>query len=416
MYTRGGKHTMDVFMARQPIFDRNNHVIAYELLFRSGCENTYNSIDGNEATLNVIANSVYFNTITDNKKAFINFTEKLIKEEIATILPCENVVIEILENIEPTDEILNACKKLKKQGYTLALDDFVFDKKYNKLIEIIDIIKVDFIITRGYDRKKIFDLLKINKKIKFLAEKVETIEEYNEAMYYGYEYFQGYYFSKPTVLTAKSIPTNKYAGLEILKLINHKDFDYSDLETLILEDVGLSYKIIKLINSSAYSLRNKVNSIRYAITFLGEKEIIKWLYIVLLNDLKGKNSDELIRVSLQRAKFCELICNISIYKEKNFSAYITGLFSVMDAILNCSMESIIKDLNISDEVKEGLIGEENILNVMLNLAISYGRGEWEKAGVYAEKINVDINEISKIYLETLKWVDNIQCNEKNNCI
>ena len=225
--------------------------------------------------------------VTDNKKAFINFTEKLIKEEIATILPCEHVVIEILENIEPTDEIINACKKLKEQGFTLALDDFVFDKKYNKLIEIIDIIKVDFIITKGYDRKKIFDLLKINNKIKFLAEKVESIEEYNEAMYFGYTYFQGYYFSKPIILSAKSIPTNKYAALKILKLVNNKDFNFSDLEALILKDVGLSYKIIKLINSSAYCLRNKVNSIKYAITFLGEKEIVKWLYVVLLNDLKG---------------------------------------------------------------------------------------------------------------------------------
>jgi c-di-GMP-related signal transduction protein len=399
-------------MARQPIFDRKNQVIGYELLFRSGYENAYNNIDGNEATLKVIANSFYefdFKTITDNKKAFINFTEKLIKEEIATILPCEHVVIEILENIEPTDEIINACKKLKEQGFILALDDFVFDKKYNKLIEIIDIIKVDFIITKGNDRKKIFDLLKINSKIKFLAEKVESIEEYNEAMYFGYEYFQGYYFSKPTMLTAKSIPTNKYAGVEILKLINNKDFNYSDLEALILKDVGLSYKIIKLINSSAFYIKNKVTSIKYAITFLGEKEIVKWLYVVLLNDLKGSNSEELIRVSLQRARFCELICSKSIYKEKNFSAYITGLFSAMDAILNCSMESIIRDLNISDEVKEGLIGEENILNTMLKLVISYGRGQWEEAGGYAKKINIDLNEVSSLYLETLNWVDNIQC-------
>ena len=403
---------MQVFVARQPIFNRKNDVIGYELLFRSGYENAYNNVDGNEATLNVIANSFYefdFKTIIDNKKAFINFTEKLINEEIATILPCEHVVIEILENIEPTDEIINACKKLKEKGFTLALDDFVFDKKYNKLIEIIDIIKVDFIITKGYDRKKIFDLLKINSEIKFLAEKVESIEEYNEAMYFGYSYFQGYYFSKPTILTAKSIPINKHGRLEILKLINNKDFNYNDLEALILKDVGLSFKIIKLINSSAYCLRNQVNSIKYAITFLGEKEIAKWLYVVLLNDLKEKKQDELIRVSLQRAKFCELICNKSIYKEKTFSAYIIGLFSAMDAILNCSMESIIRELNICDEVKEGLMGEENILNIMLKLSISYGRGEWEEANIFAEKIKVDINEISEIYLETLKWVDNIQC-------
>ena len=176
---------------------------------------------------------------------------------------------------------------------------------------------------------------------------------------------------------------------------------------MILKDVGLSYKITKIINSSAYYIKNNINSIKYAITFLGEKEIVKWLYIVVLNDLKGSNSNELIKVSLQRARFCELICNRSIYKEKAFLAYLTGLFSVMDAILNCSMESIIKDLYISDEVKDGLIGEENTLNIILKLAISYGRGEWENSMFYAEKIKVDINEISEIYLEALKWTDNI---------
>jgi EAL and modified HD-GYP domain-containing signal transduction protein len=132
---------MHIFLARQPIFDRNKNVIAYELLFRNGQENAYNSVDGNEATLKVIANSFYefdFKSVSDNKKVFINFTEKLITEEIATILPSDDVVIEILETIEPTNEIINACKKLKAKGFILALDDFVFDKKYTELIKLVD--------------------------------------------------------------------------------------------------------------------------------------------------------------------------------------------------------------------------------------------------------------------------------------
>ena len=404
---------MKVFLARQAIFDRNNNVIAYELLFRDGYENVYNCVDGNKATLNVIANSFYelnFKRVTDNKRAFINFTEELINDEIATILPFKDVVIEILEDVEPTDQIISACKKLKEQGFTLALDDFVIDKKYNKLVELIDIIKVDFLITKGYDRKKIFDLLKINNKIKFLAEKVESIEEYNEAMYFGYTYFQGYYFSKPIILSEQSIHNNENVALKILKLVNNKDFNFSDLESLILKDLGLSYKLTKLIKSSAYGANNKVNSIKYAITFLGEKEIVKWLYVVILNDLKGNKPSELLKISLQRAKFCELICNSSIYKEKEFLAYITGLFSVMDAILNCSMESIVKDIYLHDEVKDGLIGEENTLNLILKVVVSYEKGEWENAMLYAKIIEVDINEISQIYLEALKWADAVNNN------
>lgn len=403
---------MDIFVARQPIFNRNNKVVAYELLFRNGQNNFYNNTNGDEATLSVIANSFYtfdFKNITDNKKAFINFTEELIKGEIATILPREYAVIEILENIEPTDEFIAACKRLKKKGFTLALDDFIFDNKYIKLVELADIIKIDFKITKGYERKKILELKKINSKLKFLAEKVENKEEYDEALELGYSYFQGYYFSKPIVLSTKNIPTNKDTALKILKLINKEDFNFNDLEKLIMKDLGLSYKLIKLLNSSAYYIKNKVSSIKYAITFFGKKEIVKWLYVVLLNDLKENNANELIKVSLQRAKLCEFICNMSEYKEEVYSAYMVGLFSVMDVILSCPIEVIIKELYIGDEIKEGLIEKNNHLNKILKLAISYEKGQWENVMLCAKEIEIDENKLSEAYLESIKWTDATLC-------
>ncbi|MBE6086893.1 EAL and HDOD domain-containing protein [Clostridium beijerinckii] len=401
---------MDIFVARQPIFNRKNEVVAYELLFRNGQNNFYNNTNGDEATLKVIANTFYtfdFKDITDNKKAFINFTEELIKKEIATILPKEYVVIEILENIEPNDEIVDACKRLKKRGFILALDDFVFHTKYIKLIEIADIIKIDFKITTGDERKKVFELKKINNKIKFLAEKVENKEEYDEALKLGYSYFQGYYFSKPIVLSRKNIPTNKDTAIKILKLINKDDFDFNKLEELIIKDLGLSYKIIKLINSSAYCLKNEVKSIKYAIALLGRKEIIKWLYVVLLNDLKENNTDELIKVSLQRAKLCELICNMSEYKNKVYSAYMVGLFSVMDAILNCSIEVILKELYIDDEIKEGLTEKGDFLNKILKLAINYEKGQWENVEFYTKEIGVNDNNLAEAYIDAIKWADDV---------
>lgn len=397
---------MERFVARQPIFNRKNDVVAYELLFRSGHEDNYDGIDGDKATMNVISNSFYssdLKTIINDKRVFINFTEKLIKEELATILPPKRVIVEILENVEPNSEIIAACKNLKSMGFILALDDFVFHEKYKKLIELADIIKVDFRITKGFERKKIFNILKINKKLKFLAEKVETIDEYNEAMDLGYTYFQGYYFSKPVILSTKHIPSHKCTALKTLDLLNKENIDLNELENLILRDVGLSYKIMRLINSSAYSIRNKITSIKYALAFLGEKEIIKWLYVVLLNDLKETNSDEIMKVSLQRAKFCEEICNISGFKEKVFIAYITGLFSVIDAILNCSMEIIIKEIYLPNEVKDALIGNENILSKILDLTVSYEKGEWNKVIAYSDKIGIDMSKISKIYFNSLEW-------------
>lgn len=404
---------MDIFVARQPIFDRSNTVIAYELLYRNGYENYYNNTDGNNATLNVINNSFYtfgIKNITNDKRAFINFTEDLIKKEIATILPSSSMVIEILEDIEPTDEVIFACKKLKEKGFTLALDDFIFHKKYLNLIELADIIKIDFRLTKDEDRKKVLELSSINNKIKFLAEKVENAEDYLTALKLGYTYFQGYYFSKPVTLSRKCIPVNKHIAWKIIKILNKEDFTYNELETLMMQDLGISYKILKLINSSLYYLKNKVSSIRSALTYIGKQELAKWLYIILLNDLKGNTQNELLKVSLLRAKLCELICGMSIYKTKKFSAYMTGLFSMADAILDCPIEVIINDLCMVDEIKDGLLEEKTPLNSILKLVICYEKGQWDDVIYYADKIKIDPNKISKVYLESLKWADNILYN------
>ncbi len=401
---------MDKFIARQPIFDRKNRVVAYELLYRSGRENYYDGNDGEMATMSVISNSLYSSNvkaITNNTRAFINFTEKLILKEIATLLSPKDVVIEILETVEPNSEIIEACKNLKNKGFVIVLDDFIFHEKYIKLIELADIIKVDFRITQGIERKKIFKVLKINNKIKFLAEKVETTEEYIEALDLGYSYFQGYYFSKPVTMSTKQIPSNKYITLKIFNLLNKEDMDIDELEDLVLKDVGLSYKVLKLINSSAYAMISKVTSVKYAITLLGRKEIAKWLYVVLLNELNESNSNEIVKVALQRANFCENICKLSKYKRKAYSTYVTGLFSVMDAILNCPMEAVINDIYLPDEVKDALLGNKNVLNEILDLAINYEKGEWDRVVACSEKLQIDVNEISEIYLGSLEWSQNM---------
>ncbi|MFL0198175.1 EAL and HDOD domain-containing protein [Clostridium sp. WILCCON 0269] len=204
---------MDIFIARQPIFDRFNKIYGYELLFRDDIKkNKFSENNGDKATIEVIRNSVFYigiNRVTENKMAFINFTENILTSEIFSIISPETVVIEILENVKPSNEVINACKILKQNGFILALDDFVLNEEHKKFIDFADIIKVDFRVTQGYDRKKIINDVK-SKKIKFLAEKVETANEFNEALQYGYTYFQGYYFGKPTIISGKKISEDKF--------------------------------------------------------------------------------------------------------------------------------------------------------------------------------------------------------------
>lgn len=396
---------MDIFVARQPIFDIENNVVAYELLFRNSCKNNYADENGDNATLSVINNlyTLGIKNITGEKYAFINFTENLLRDNIVPPFPPNTLVIEILETVEPCEEIILQCRKLKNQGYIIALDDFVFDKKYNKLIEFADIIKIDFTITIGDERKNIFK--KVNSKnVKFLAEKVETIEDFNEAKALGYSYFQGYYFSKPTILSGKDIPQNRFANFKILEELNNKNVDIENLEKLILSDLSISFKLLKLMNSSLFGLNHKITSIKYAITFLGKKNLIKWLYIVLMSSLANDKPHELINLALVRAQFAELLTAKMNLDNKRYDAYITGMLSLIHVILNKPIKEIIEDLSLSDEVKNALLGKDNILNSIIKLIIFYEKGLWDKVDLYLEKLNIDKNDLVNCYIKSLNWI------------
>jgi c-di-GMP-related signal transduction protein len=397
---------MNVFVARQPIFNKKNTVVAYELLFRNSKENLYNNEDGDKATLELITNSfstIGIENIISGKKAFINFTENLLKQGIASVLPPNLVTVEILENVKPSEDVILACKNLKQQGYTLALDDFVFSDNYKELIKLADIIKVDFTITKGIERKSIIERIN-SKKVIFLAEKVETVEEFEEAISYGYTYFQGYYFSKPVILSGTDVPQQKFYYLKILKEINSENSNVETLEKLILRDVSLSYKLLKLLNSTAFGFKNKVKNINHAIALLGEKEVIKWLYLFVVKSMGENKPSELVDLALIRAKFAECIVVKTRYSEKSMNAYLSGMLSTMDAILDKPMKEIINEVSLPEEVSQALTGKSCFLHSILNLILAYEKAEWDKVNSISRELNITVSEMPSIYCETLKWV------------
>lgn len=305
---------METYVASQPIFDLKENVFAYELLFRKGTQNYYEGMDGDQATTDVIVNSflnIGIEKLTRGKRAFINFTTNLIKELTVYLLPSDLVVVEILENIEPDQDIVLACQKLKAAGYLLALDDFVFKEKFKPLIDLADIIKIDFTTTCEFERIDIVKRLSSH-NIMFLAEKVETREEFDQALKAGYTLFQGYFFSEPLIVTGRNIPPFKLNCLRLLQEINNVDSNFKKMEDIIKGDVSLSYNLLKFINSAVFGLKMKINSIKQALVLMGLSEVRKWASLVTLQSVGKDKPNELVVNSLVRAAFGEALA----YKTK----------------------------------------------------------------------------------------------------
>ena len=395
---------MNVFLARQPILDRYDKLFGYELLFRDSEKNIYQSEDGDKATIAVIKNSfvnIGIDKVTGGKKAFINFTENILKSDIFEVLTPQSVIIEILEDIEPTEEILELCKKLKAQGYTIALDDFVYSNKFRDLIEIVDIIKVDFQVTKGYERREVISQVN-SPNIKFLAEKVETMEDFKEAVLLGYTYFQGYYFCKPTIISGKRISENMAVYMKLLQEITSDNFAIDSIEKLIKKDVSLSFKLLRLINSASYSFTSEIKSMKQAMALLGEKEIKKWLYLMVFRNMGQDKPEILIINSLTRARFAELIAIKFDQNLNSFNAYLLGMLSMIDLLLERSLEEILQELLIPIEVKDALNGiVNNRYSELLNLIIAYENGKWDEVSVISKRLNLDENCLPNAYYEAI---------------
>ncbi|MBL4937475.1 EAL domain-containing protein [Clostridium sp. YIM B02515] len=400
---------MEVFVARQPILNTNKSVAYYELLFRENKENYYNEVDGDKATLDVITNSftlIGMKNMTNGKRAFINFTEGLLLNETALLLPKDKVVIEILETVTPTARLVECCKKLKARGYQLALDDFVFKSDYEELIQLADYIKVDFLITKGEERKNIIKKVN-NSNIKFLAEKVETIEDFNEAVNLGYTYFQGYFFSKPTILSAKEMPTNNLCSFELLKFLKEDTFRVDDIENVIKKNVALSYKLLKYINSATLGLMAEVKSIKQALVLMGKKELMKWIALVTIRDFSDTNSEAVMDISIVRAKFGESIAEKINFKSRASEIFIMEMFSNIDVLLNQPMEQALVDLPLADDIKAALLGEENIFKFINDLIFYYENGDFRMLSECSRRLNISEKDISELYTQALEWATNI---------
>jgi c-di-GMP-related signal transduction protein len=396
---------MDVFVARQPIFSRNKRLFAYELLFRSGMSNGFPNIDGSLATSSLLSTSFFtvgIERIAGKRKSFINFTEKLLLNGTPSLFPHNKIVVEILETVQPTEEIIEACKRLRSKGYDLVLDDFVYAMQFRPLIELSKIIKVDFRSTPADEIQKMVKQLSTY-SCKLLAEKIETYEEFQEALAMGFVYFQGYFFAKPEVLKNKEIPPSKLAILQLIADVNTAEFNVAALERLINQDVSISFKLLTYLNSAYFNRLQPISSIRQAIAFLGESGFKLFVTLIAAGKLADNKPDELIRASIIRARFLE-----HIGQELNMASsefFMLGLFSLLDAMLDNSMEYLVSKLPLTDDVNDALVGRKGRLFPYLQLAETYESGNWPDFEKAQEQSGITGEKIIQFYIDALGWAD-----------
>lgn len=391
----------NIIVGRQPILDKKENLFAYELLFRSAKSNEIK--DGEKATAEVIMNSlesIGLSNLTQNKPAFINFTAKMIKNKIFDLLASDSIYIEILETVEVDEEIIEICKELKRQGFKIVLDDFEFKESLIELVKIADIIKIDFLNSTKKDRKETLYLIKskYNKEVKFLAEKIENYSHLKEAKQFNYDYYQGFYFTKPDIVSGKKVEPFKQSYVNILEELNKEYPDFRKIENYIKQDLSMSYSLLRLVNSAAYGY--DINSIRQGIVLLGVDKLKKWSLLYSFKSLNSNKPDILLITSLIRAYFAE---SLKKHLDIDEDLFILGMFSLINAYLDRDLQEVLPQISMKSKFKEALISKEGKLGEVINIIEIYEKSNWHDLNGYS----LDTEAVFNDYLEAIENAEEI---------
>ncbi len=403
---------VSVFVARQAIFNRRQKVVAYELLFRDSPKNFFPDIAEGQATARLIMeNQLNLGTrhITSGKKALINIGPESLELDLCAFLPCQDVVIELLESIEPTDTNYELCRELFHSNFNLALDDFVYKPQWDRFLKLVKLIKFDITITPLDEIHPIIKKLKDHKQIKLLAEKIETQQEYEVAAGMGFDYFQGYFFAKPTMMKHNDIDYNYGLVVAIYAEIMKPNPDLTAIAQLFELDAALAYKLLRLINSGVFPIQSKIASLKQALVYLGQERLKKFVSLIVTAHTAGKKPAELMQVCVVRARFCELIAK-KVAKHQSGEAFLTGLFSLLDAILDQPMSLLVEKLPFQDDIKAALLEEKNTLYYILKVVKAYETGSWwalEQAVIF---LNIQSDILPELYQMSVDWADSYKNN------
>src|SRR5271157_1721915 len=388
------------FVARQPIFDRSQNVFGYEILFRNGVEDYFHA-DPELAARSTLDSSLLFgiNTLCDHRRAFVNCTREVLFKDLITLLPPNQTVAEILETVEPEDRVIAACKRLKAAGYLIALDDFLPNDPRQPLVEFADIIKVDVLATTPEERAGMIGQFG-SPKCKMLAEKLETPHEFHQARDMGFAYFQGYFFCRPEIVVGREVPASRLHYMRLLEMVCRPEIDMRELEKMLKQEPSICYRLLRYLNSPLFGFSLEIKSVRHAMAVLGEREMRRWVRLVVAVGAAEQKCSELVVMGLARGRFCELL---STRLHSKTDLFLLGLLSIMDAILEVSMDVLLEQLPVDRETKTALLGQNSSLRPLYLLMLAQESGEWSKASELAKQLNLPDEEVASTWWQALQW-------------
>jgi EAL and modified HD-GYP domain-containing signal transduction protein len=399
---------MDIFVARQPVFTVKKKVFGYELLFRSSLENIFPDIDGNRATSTVLSNTFFsfgLDEILAGKPGLINFTRDLLVQKTPLLFPKDHIIIEVLEDIAPEPEVIEALKEFRQKGYKIALDDFVYAPKFDAMISLCTMIKFDLMATPLDTLEPIISDIRARHPLTLLAEKVETHEEFELAKEMGFGLFQGYFFAKPEILSEKDISSGQITKLKLISEVSQKNLNLEKIEDLIKKDLSVSFKLLKFINSAYFKRPIAIDTIKDAMTFIGMDELKQFIHVVVVSDLAESKPNELIRSSMIRARMCEQCGGVLKTHFTSEELFTIGLFSAMNAILDRPMEKILAHIAFSDKIKDALLGKDKQFSLLYSLVTSFEKGHWDHKLFTLMAGKKIINELPAFYRDAIHMAD-----------
>lgn len=410
-----------IFVARQPIFDAREKIWAYELLFRGSAQATESGVQAHEddlATASVIADgfALAFSGMDKTKHAFINFPQRLLLDGSVYALPREICVVEVLETITPTPEIVAALTQIKQRGYILALDDYIGQPGFEEIIALADIVKVEVL---GMTPEKLAavtaELLKSGCRL--LAEKVEDRATYDLTRQLGYSLFQGFFFSRPETMSGSKVPTPVLAKMRLLRALTGESFEVRELSSILSSDPTLSYRLLNFINSAAFSLRSKIQSIQQALTLLGQQQIKQWFLAVIVSDFDSTSKvQEAAYTSLQRARYLENMTRlVGSHLFKGETLFLLGLFSRLDVLLAQPMDKLLQSIPLDKHVEAALLGQDSPYSPWLRLVQDIELGRWEEVTTFLQERDLDHEASASSYAESIEWAQTLLKCKNDNC-